>query len=78
MDQKVLGSVLAPLAVFSLAFIACAADTVMAEENDGDDPGSPIDYLRGYVFEIPPQQDRVPIQGLALTTWLAVGEVYEK
>jgi len=78
MDQKVLGLVLASLAVFSLAFIACAADTVMAEENDGDDPGSPIDYLRGYVFEIPPQQDRAPIQGLAVTTWFAVGEGYEK
>ncbi len=75
MTQKVIGIALASLAVFSLAFIVCAAGTA---DGDGDEPVSPIDYLRGYVFEIPPQQDRIPIAGLTITTWFSVGETYEK
>jgi hypothetical protein len=75
MTKTVLGITLASLAVLSLLFTACAADTVSA---DSDDPESPIDYLRGYVFDIPPQEERTPLAGVKVTVWLDVGESYEK
>jgi hypothetical protein len=76
MTQKVLGLALASLAILSLAFFVCAAGTDAAE--DGDDPESPIDYLRGYIYDIPAQQDRVPIEGVEVTTWIPVGESYQQ
>lgn len=78
MTQKVLGIALASLAVLSLVFFVCAAGTLDADDGEGEEPGTPIDYLRGFVYEIPPQQDRTPIAGLTVTTWFAVGETYER
>ena len=77
MDQKVLGLALASLAVFSLAFIVCAAGTADAEGEDPE-PEPTIEYLRGYVFDIPPQQDRTPIEGLTVTTWIFVEGGYKR
>ena len=74
MVKKVLGTVLVSVAVLSLAFIVCAADT---EETDAKEPTSTISLLRGYIYDIPPYQDRIPIQGVRVTTWYAAEEGYK-
>jgi hypothetical protein len=77
MSPKVCGIALAVLATLSLAFLALATDVALADDGDEPEPEpTQIEYLQGYVFEIPPQMDRQPIAGVVVKTWISVDRMY--
>ena len=75
MNTKVCGITLALLAAVAMVFSFAAAASFDAEEGDEDDP-QPIDYLIGYVFNIPPQMEREPIAGVQVTVWYSMSQPY--
>lgn len=75
MNTKVCGITLALLAAVAMVFSFAAAASFDAEEGDEDDP-QPIDYLIGYVFNIPPQMEREPIAGVKVTVWYSMSQPY--
>ena len=77
MSPKVCGIALAVLATFSLAFLALATDVALADGDEPEPEPTQIEYLQGYIFEIPPQMDRQPIAGVVVKTWVSVERIYE-
>jgi len=60
----------------SLAFLIPAQGILAAEEGDEPVP-DPITHLRGYVYNIPAQEERAPIEGVSVTTWLSADKEYQ-
>jgi len=65
MNPKTAGLALSILAVLSIFMIAGMPGGSDADENND----TSIEYLRGFIYEIPSLEDRRPIEGVTVTTW---------
>jgi len=69
MDRKVSCLLAAALLLGSAVFVVCSA----GEEANADG----IEYLHGFVYEVPPQEDRRPLYGVTVGLWDSTGKLYE-
>ena len=76
MDRRILGLAIACLAAFSL-FAVLSADVSAADDDPPEPEPVEIDKLRGIVFDIPAEKDRVVIAGVTVKTWISHDRVYE-
>ena len=81
MSGRLIGVILC-LALLSVGFLAATADgasstTEPANDAPDDPPVSPIKWLRGYVLDIPAQEERKPIMGVTINTWTQNNEIFE-
>jgi len=73
MSGRLVGVILC-LALLSVGFLAVAAD---ADTVADEPPENPIKKLRGYIFDIPAQEERQPISGVTVTTWTQNNDSFE-
>jgi len=76
MDRRILGLAIACLTAFSL-FAVLSADVSAADDDPPEPEPVEIDKLRGIVFDIPAEKDRVVIAGVTVKTWISHDRVYE-
>jgi len=75
MDKRIFGLAVACLTALSL-FAVLSADASMADDPPEPEPVE-INKLRGIVFDIPAEKDRVVIAGVTVKTWVSLDRVYE-
>ena len=75
MNRAALGLTLMCL-TFVFAFFITVPEGAVADEGDTPEP-SPITNLKGYVYDIPAQEERVVISGVQVTTWISTDKEYQ-
>ena len=74
MDTKSAGLALTLLAMATFLVVACIGNGTSA---DGTNNEQPIEFLQGYIYDIPPLEDSQPIGGVTVTTWVGFNVAYE-
>ena len=74
MDTKSAGLALTLLAMATFLVVACIGNGTSA---DGTNNEQPIEFLQGYIYDIPALEDRQPIGGVTVTTWVGFNVAYE-
>ena len=76
LGKRFIGTMLC-LAVLSMAFFVAVADDAYADDPIPTEEPSKITKLRGYIYDIPAQEERQVIAGVTVTTWTQSNDSFE-
>jgi len=78
MRMKVSLAAVLLLTMLSVAFVSFCEDIYADDEPPSEEPEEvPITILHGYVYELPVQENKKPLAGVTVTTWMNTEKDYE-